>query len=130
MYLLRLVPNRIICRELKLLYKSNRLVEFFESNIYTHSGKKNSMALNKFERMFVSWAVKQHHKTTERERLKQEMIEYAITGTTNSERREDTEKVKGTKVGPISKNVSQSLSNVALFGMEHASEPPNKEENN
>lgn len=88
------------------------------------------MALTKFERMFVSWAIKHHHKTTERERLKQEMIEYAITGRTNNQRAENTEEATRKKDSANSAYANKSLSNVAVFGVEYASKFTNKEEDN
>jgi hypothetical protein len=88
------------------------------------------MALTKFERMFVSWAIRHHHKTVERERLKQEMIEYAITGRTNSQGAENIKPLERAKSTANGTYAGKSFSNVAVFGVEHASKFTSKEEDN
>lgn len=128
--LLTLVPNPFICREVKLLYRSNRLIEFFAWNGAPTYREHRTMALTKFERMFVSWAIKHHHRTTERERLKQEMIEYAITGRINNQRTEDSKEATRKKDSANSAHANKSLSNVAVFGVEYASKFTSKEEDN
>lgn len=128
--LLTLVPNPLICREVKLLYRSNRLIEFFAWNGAPTYREHRTMALTKFERMFVSWAIKHHHKTIERERLKQEMIEYAITGRINGQGAEDTKATKRKESTANSAYAGKSLSNVAVFGVEYASKFTSKEEDN
>jgi len=125
--LLNLIPNPLVCRELKLLYRSNRLVEYFAFDIHTYNDKVNSMALTKFERMFVSWAVKKYWRTSKRDRMKQEMIEYAITGGVNPERAENITPIERAKGAPNGAYSGGSLSNVALFGVEHVTKSNIKE---
>lgn len=127
--LLTLVPNPLICREVKLLHRSNRLVEFFAWD-GALTREHRTMALTKFERMFVSWAIRHHHKTVERERLKQEMIEYAITGRTNSQGAENIKPLERAKSTANGAYVGKSFSNVAVLGVEHTSKFTNKEEDN
>jgi hypothetical protein len=50
--LLDLLPDRVFCREIKLLYKSGRLVDGF------YGKDLDLMALTRFEKMFVSWAMR------------------------------------------------------------------------
>lgn len=78
MKLYKLLPNKFFCGELKLLFESGRLTDFFsvERAIYP----PNDMALTKIEKMFVRWAVRKHYRSTERDILKQQMLKYAITG--------------------------------------------------
>lgn len=85
------------------------------------------MALTKFERMFVSWAVKKYWRTNKRDRMKQEMIEYAITGGVNTERAENITPIERAKTSTNGAYSSGSLSNVALFGVEHTTKSNVKE---
>lgn len=78
MKLYKLLPNKFFCGELKLLFESGRLTDFFSVERFTSD--PNSMALTKIEKMFVRWAVRKHYRSTERDILKQQMLKYAITG--------------------------------------------------
>ena len=77
MNILDLIPNRLLCGELKLLYKSGRLQDFFS---FERMIDPNHMALTKIEKMFVRWAMRKYYRNTERELLKQQMLKHAITG--------------------------------------------------
>jgi len=77
----KLLPDGVICRELKLLYVSGRLFEALEGR------DLNKMALTKIEKMFLRWAIKQWKKSEEeklyaekRTELKHWATKYAITG--------------------------------------------------
>lgn len=78
MKLYKLLPNKFFCGELKLLFESGRLTDFFSVERATYP--PNDMALTKIEKMFVRWAVRKYYRSTERDILKQQMLKYAITG--------------------------------------------------
>lgn len=78
MKLYKLIPNKFFCGELKLLFESGRLTDFFSVERVTHP--PNDMALTKIEKMFVRWALRKYYQKTERDILKQQMLKYAITG--------------------------------------------------
>lgn len=78
MKLYKLIPNKFFCGELKLLFESGRLTDFFSVERFTHP--PNDMALTKIEKMFVRWALRKYYRNTERDILKQQMLKYAITG--------------------------------------------------
>ena len=77
----RILPDRVLCRELKLLYVSGRLFEVLESrNI-------ELMPFTKVEKMFLRWAIKQWKKSEDnkkyvqnREAMKLWATKVAITG--------------------------------------------------
>ena len=64
----------MICRELKLLYANNRLIEAFDGRDIT------LMALTKLEKFVLKRAFKELRRKYERERLKEWAVAYAITG--------------------------------------------------
>jgi hypothetical protein len=72
--LLDLLPNRVFCREIKLLYKSGRLVDGF------YGKDLDLMALTRFEKMFVSWAMRKWREENKRQELKEWATKLAITG--------------------------------------------------
>ena len=72
--LFKYAPNRMICRELKLLYANNRLIEAFDGRDIT------LMALTKLEKFVLKRAFKELRRKYERERLKEWAVAYAITG--------------------------------------------------
>lgn len=78
MKLYNLIPNKFFCGELKLLFESGRLTDFFSVERFTSD--PNSMALTKIEKMFVRWAIRKYYRKSERDLLKQQMLKYAITG--------------------------------------------------
>ena len=73
------LPDGVFCRELKLLYKSGRLVDGF---IYKDF---NEMALTRFERMFVSWAIRKWREENRRQEMKAWATKLAITGKEDSD---------------------------------------------
>lgn len=73
------LPDGVFCRELKLLYKSGRLVDGF---IYKDF---NEMALTRFERMFVSWAIRKWREENKRQEMKAWATKLAITGKEDSD---------------------------------------------
>lgn len=73
------LPDGVFCRELKLLYKSGRLVDGF---IYKDF---NEMALTRFERMFVSWAIRKWREENRRQQMKAWATKLAITGKEESD---------------------------------------------
>ncbi len=73
--LMQKLPDRLICKELKLLYASNRLAEAVElRDLHEH------MALTKLEKFILNRAFKQLRKEKAREKLKEWMVKYAMTG--------------------------------------------------
>jgi hypothetical protein len=82
MNILDLVPNYLLCGELKLLYRSGRLQDFFTLLEPDH------MALTKIEKMFVRWAIRKYYRGVERELLKQDMLKCAITGERSDSQKE------------------------------------------
>lgn len=72
--LFKYAPNQMICRELKLLYANNRLIEAFEGKNIT------LMALTKVEKFVLKRAFEELRRKHERERLKEWAVTYAITG--------------------------------------------------
>jgi hypothetical protein len=68
------LPDGVFCREIKLLYKSGRLVDGF------YGKDLDFMALTRFEKMFVSWAIRKWREENRREELKQWATKLAITG--------------------------------------------------
>lgn len=77
------LPDGVFCRELKLLYKSGRLVDGF---IYKDF---DEMALTRFERMFVSWAIRKWRKENKRQEMKAWATKLAITGKEDSDATEE-----------------------------------------
>ena len=73
------LPDGVFCRELKLLYKSGRLVDGF---IYKDF---DEMALTRFERMFVSWAIRKWRDENRRQEMKAWATKLAITGKEENE---------------------------------------------
>jgi hypothetical protein len=80
----KMLPDGVLCRELKLLYMSGRLFEALESRDI------NKMALTKIEKMFLKWAMKQWKKSEsakqyaqDREAMKLWATKLAITGADN-----------------------------------------------
>lgn len=71
--LIPILPDGVFCRELKLLYKSGRLVDGFMFKDY-------EMGLNTIEKMFVRWALKQWKKQVLRDEMKAWATKLAITG--------------------------------------------------
>lgn len=71
--LIPILPDGVFCRELKLLYKSGRLVDGFMFKDY-------EMGLNTIEKMFVRWALKQWKKQVLRGEMKAWATKLAITG--------------------------------------------------
>lgn len=68
-------PDWVICKELKLLYANNRLAEAVElRDLHEH------MALTKLEKLVLKRAFKQLRHEKARERLKEWMVKYAMTG--------------------------------------------------
>lgn len=68
-------PDWFICKELKLIYASNRLAEAVElRDLHEH------MAHTKLEKLVLKRAFKQLRKEKARERLKEWMVKYAMTG--------------------------------------------------
>lgn len=77
----KMLPDGVLCRELKLLYVSGRLFEALEGR------DLDKMPLTKIEKMFLRWAIKQWKKSEEeklyaekRTELKHWATKYAITG--------------------------------------------------
>jgi len=80
----KILPDGVLCRELKLLYISGRLFEALESRDI------NKMPLTKIEKMFLKWAMKQWKKSEsakqyvqDREAMKLWATKLAITGADN-----------------------------------------------
>lgn len=68
-------PDWLICKELKLLYASNRLAEAVDlRDLHEH------MALTKLEKFVLKRAFKQLRKEKAREKLKEWIVRYAMTG--------------------------------------------------
>jgi hypothetical protein len=77
----KMLPDGVLCRELKLLYVSGRLFEALEGR------DLDKMPLTKIEKMFLKWAIKQWVKSEKeklyvegRKELKHWATKYAITG--------------------------------------------------
>lgn len=79
------LPDSLFCGELRVLYESGRLPEFFIRRrvLSTNGSDISKMALTKLESKFVSWAIREYYQDVERTRLKEAMLKHAITG--NSE---------------------------------------------
>lgn len=72
--LIDLLPDGVFCREIKLLYKSGRLVDGF------YGKDLDWMALTRIERMFVQWALRRWREENKRKELKEWATKLAITG--------------------------------------------------
>ena len=73
------LPDGVFCRELKLLYKSGRLVDGFLYKDF------DAMALTRFERMFVKWAIRKWREENKRQEMKAWATKLAITGKEDSD---------------------------------------------
>jgi hypothetical protein len=72
-------PDRFICKELKLLYASNRMIEAFDG-MDGGLNDTRAMALTKLEKFVLKRAFKELRRKNARERLKEWMVHYAVTG--------------------------------------------------
>lgn len=77
--LIDLLPDGVFCREIKLLYKSGRLVDGF------YGKDLNLMALTRIEKMFVQWALRRWREENKRKELKEWATKLAITGKDDNE---------------------------------------------
>lgn len=77
--LIDLLPDGVFCREIKLLYKSGRLVDGF------YGKDLNLMALTRIEKMFVQWALRRWREEHKRKELKEWATKLAITGKDDNE---------------------------------------------
>lgn len=77
--LIDLLPDGVFCREIKLLYKSGRLVDGF------YGKDLNLMALTRIEKMFVQWALRRWREEHKRKELKVWATKLAITGKDDNE---------------------------------------------
>lgn len=80
----KILPDGVLCRELKLLYVSGRLFEALENRDI------DKMPLTKIEKMFLKWAMNQWKKSEhakqfvqQRETMKLWATKLAITGADN-----------------------------------------------
>jgi len=97
--LIHLLPNGVFCREIKLLYKSGRLVDGFSFKDI------NEMGLTTIEKMFVKWALKQWKKQVLREETKAWATKLAITGKDDNAIRR-AKLYQGTTIAPLGTNSS------------------------
>lgn len=102
--LIPILPNGVFCRELKLLYKSGRLVDGFMFKDY-------EMGLNTIEKIFVKWALKQWKKQVLRDEMKAWATKLAITGKDDHEVRRNRlyQGTANPSLGVISGKVEQSI---------------------
>ena len=77
--LIDLLPDGVFCREIKLLYKSGRLVDGF------YGKDLNLMVLTRIEKMFVQWALRRWREEHKRKELKEWATKLAITGKDDNE---------------------------------------------
>lgn len=77
--LIDLLPDGVFCREIKLLYKSGRIVDGF------YGKDLDRMALTRIEKMFVQWALRRWRDHNKRKELKEWATKLAITGKDDSE---------------------------------------------
>lgn len=79
------LPDSLFCGELRVLYESGRLPEFFIRRHVAHmEPHKRNMALTKLESKFISWAIREYYLGVERTQIKEAMLKHAITGSSES----------------------------------------------
>lgn len=71
-------PNWLICREIKLLYTNNRIVEAFDMRTM------DDMGLTRYEKLVLKRAFKEIRQKHRREKMKEWALKYALTGQEDS----------------------------------------------